>query len=224
MHLNFDSLPQSKKWNIQHPSCLSLSLYSHTLMQQSKTNCCPLSLQSPLLQPVNGGINMLEWRESLSFVGVEGPVISCLGSQEAAASIQLCKWVCVCVYMWDACVREASTEERVMSWNRQSVPGIILLNRLPVLVIHTFSTWCSCALAPVAFSRDKQWTASHCLIPSTALSPPVSQSVTTQSHWLHVVIHKAPLHIFVRNGRVVWEKKTYMTGCVRATALHVIGD
>lgn len=84
----------------------SLSLYSHTLMQQSKTNCCPLSLQSPLLQPVNGGINMFEWRESLSFVGVEGPVISCLGSQEAAASIQLCEWVCVCISM-SACEMHA---------------------------------------------------------------------------------------------------------------------
>lgn len=178
----------SATWTPTYHVCFT---HTHTQIQKAKQTPAPFSLQSPLLQPVNGGINMFEWRESLSFVGVEGSVISCLGSQEAGASILLCVCVCVCMRACVCVSMRASVWACACVWDVHQGEGhelkqtkrswIILFKRLPVLVIHTFSTWCSCTSAPVACSWDQQLPLSRCLTP---LWPP--RSVTTQSQHSHI--------------------------------------
>ena len=98
---------------------------------------------------------MFEWRESLSFVGVEASVISCLGSQEAGTSVQASVCVCVCdVHQGEG----HELKQTKHSW-------IILFRQLPVLVIYTLSTCCSCAAVR---QTDKQLPLSHHLIPLVA--------------------------------------------------------
>lgn len=74
--------------------------------------------------------------------------------------------ICVCLCVWDVHQGEGhELKQTKHSW-------IILLKRLPVFVIYTFSTCCFCTSVPAACSWDKQT-----LLPlSLSDSPVVSQS------------------------------------------------
>ena len=101
-----------------------------------------------------------------SFVGVERSVIGCLESPGrrslsvpvcalyAWGHLSVCVWVCVCVCV---CVREIDCVHRGEGHELTQTKRcwIILFRRLPVLVIHTFSTCCSCTSGPTGCSSDR---------------------------------------------------------------------
>lgn len=169
MHIIAFSIPcpTTQTFATRTPATVHITLVSLSHpVGKGKTNSHSSSLQSSPLLPVNGGINMFEWRKCLSFVGVEGSVISCLGSQEAGASIQpVCACVCVVCMRASVCMCEIDyvhqREGHELKQTKRS--WIILFKRLPVLLIYTFSTCCSCTSGPVACSWDKQQAVSHCL-------------------------------------------------------------
>lgn len=142
--------------------CTAPSLFN-TQMQKAKQTFKPqlILTQLLLLQPLNWGINMFEWRDTLVFVSVEGSVIRCPGSQEAGGSaLPLC--VCVCMDKGiSVCVFVHHGEGHKLKQTKCS--GLSSSNG-SVLVIYTFSTCCWWTLGPVACRWDKQRAPSQHLI------------------------------------------------------------